>query len=326
MKIVAAADIDRLLDMGALVAALDAGFQAGITVPPRHHHTIANPHADATLLLMPAWSTIGRQSHVGTKIVTVFPDNAARSLPSVMGSYLLMDGTSGAPLAVMDGARLTLWRTAAASALAASKLAREGRARMLMVGAGELAPFLIHAHAAMRDLTGIAIWNHRPARAEELASRLAQEGLPARAVADLARACGEADLITCATLSSSPLVRGEWVKPGTHVDLVGAFTPAMREVDDALLQRAEIYIDTAAALTEGGDVAAAIRNGAIQNENVRGDLFSLCRGTAPRRSTDQAVTLFKSIGTALEDLVAAQMVWQRLSDTDPATGAHVTSE
>jgi ornithine cyclodeaminase/alanine dehydrogenase-like protein (mu-crystallin family) len=324
MKIITAAQIDQLLDMPALVSALDAGFQAGITVPPRHHHTLSNSAADATLLLMPAWSSGGgaasAQAYIGTKIVTVFPGNSARSLPSVMGSYLLMDGTSGLPLAVMDGARLTLWRTAAASALAASKLARRGTARMLMVGAGELAPFMIRAHAAMRELTGIAIWNHRPERAAELAALLAREGLPARPVTDIEKACGAADLITCATLSREPLVRGEWVKPGTHVDLVGAFTPSMREVDDALLQRAEIYIDTSAALDEGGDVAAAITSGTILPSQVRGDLSGLCRGAVPGRSTDHAVTLFKSIGTALEDLVAAQLVWQRLSDP-----AHVTS-
>lgn len=314
MRVVSAEEIDRTLDMPGLVEALSRAFRAGASVPLRHHHTL--PRGDkgtATLLLMPAWSAPDSPSPViGTKIVTVFPDNAARALPSVMGSYLLMDGASGLPLAVMDGARLTLWRTAAASALAARHLARPDAARLLVMGAGALCPFLVKAHSAERRLSDIAIWNHRPERAAEAAAALAGQGFPARAVTDAALAAREADIISCATLSQEPILMGEWLRPGVHVDLVGAYNLSMREADDRALTRARRFVDTSAALTEGGDIAIAIRDGLLTQDMVEADLFALCRGEKPGRSSDDDITLFKSVGTALEDLAAAQLVLSRL--------------
>lgn len=312
MKLISAEEIDRALDETILADAIEAAFRGDIVTPQRHHHAIARPGGDATLLLMPAWSgTSAGMPVIGTKIVTVFPGNAARSLPSIMGSYLLMDGTSGAPLAVMDGARLTLWRTAAASALAARHLASPQASRMLMVGAGALCPFMIRAHLAGHRLTDIAIWNHRPERARDMARLLAAGGLPVRATEDLEQAVAGADIISCATLSASPVIHGAWLKPGVHLDLVGAFNLSMREVDDAALERASVFIDTRAALTEGGDVAVAIKAGTYDRSKVRGDLFALARGEIAGRRGPDEITLFKSIGTAIEDLAAAQLVWQR---------------
>jgi ornithine cyclodeaminase len=230
----------------------------------------------------------------------------------VLGSYILMDGASGAPLAVMDGARLTLWRTAAASALAAQHLARKDRKRMLMVGAGALCPFLIRAHVAEADLCDIAIWNHNPSRSQAQADLLAGEGLPVRVAASLEAEARVADLISCATLSTKPLIRGEWLKPGCHVDLVGAFNMAMREVDDQALARATLFVDTPAALVEGGDIAIAIRDGGLAADAVKGDLAGLCAGTTAGRAQDDEITLFKSIGASIEDLAAARLVWSKL--------------
>lgn len=313
MRVVDAAEIDRILDFAGLIEALDAAFRGDIVTPVRHHHEIATAGAAATLLLMPAWSGPGAGRPVlGTKVVTVFPDNASRALPSVMGSYLLMDGASGAPLAVLDGARLTLWRTAAASALAARHLARPDARRMLMVGAGALAPFLIRAHAGQRPLEDVALWNHRPGRAEALAASLRAAGLPVRAAGDLEGEARAADLISCATLSRAPVVLGDWLKPGAHLDLVGAFNLSMREADDQALRRARLHVDTAAALSEGGDVALGLRDGAIDRAAVRGDLFDLCRGRIAGRGGPEEITLFKSVGTAIEDLAAAELVWRRL--------------
>jgi ornithine cyclodeaminase len=313
MRVITAGEIDAALCPRDMADALAEAFRGSLTAPARHHHTVPRPGADATLLLMPAWTATGTgEAVMGVKIVTVFPDNAARSLPSVLGSYILMDGASGAPIAVMDGARLTLWRTAAASALAARHLARKDRKRMLMVGAGALCPFLIRAHAAEADLSDIAIWNHNPARSLAQADLLAADGLPVRVAASLEAEASAADLISCATLSTSPLVKGEWLKPGCHVDLVGAFNMAMREVDDEALARASLFVDTPAALVEGGDVAIAVRDGGITSEAVKGDLARLCDGTVAGRVQDGEITLFKSIGASIEDLAAAKLVWSKL--------------
>lgn len=310
MRIVDADEIDRALDFPALIDALRAAFAGDIVAPARHHHGVRRKAADATLLLMPAW-TGSAEGFIGVKIVGVFPRNGARGLPSVLGTYLLMDGATGVPLAALDGTRLTLWRTAAASALAARFLARPDASRMVMVGAGALAPFLIRAHLSERPIREVKLWNHRPEKAQVLAARLAAEGVPVEAVADLELAVREADLVSCATLSTTPVVRGAWLKPGTHLDLVGAFNLDMREADDEALRRASIYVDTPAALTEGGDVALGLSSGAIKEGQVKGDLFDLSRTEAPMRADPGEITLFKSVGTAIEDLAAAMLVWRR---------------
>ncbi|HEV2559560.1 MAG TPA: ornithine cyclodeaminase family protein [Microvirga sp.] len=312
MRVVPANEIDRVLDFPSLIDALAGAFADDIAVPTRHHHAIARPGAPATLLLMPAWTgPATRDGFVGVKIVSVYPENNAVGLPSVIGTYLLMDGATGEPRAALDGTRLTLWRTAAASALAARHLARADAARMVMVGAGALAPFLIRAHRSVRPIASIALWNRSGDKAAALAAELRAEGLPVEAVTDLAAAVREADLVSCATLSAAPIVEGAWLKPGAHLDLVGAFNLAMREADDEAVRRARVFVDTDAALTEGGDVALALRAGAISREHVLGTLFDLCRQGAPARDPG-AVTLFKSVGTAIEDLAAAMAVWRLL--------------
>lgn len=311
MRVVTAGEIDRALVRGGLVDALAEAFRGGTAAPDRHHHAIPRPSTDATLLLMPAW-TEGEGGFVGVKVVAVYPGNAAQGLASVQGSYLLLDGSTGTPVAVMDGTRLTLWRTAAASALAARHLARDDCRRMVMVGAGALAPYLIGAHRAERPIEDVAIWSRRPGPAAELATRLAQEGIPARATQDLAGAVAEADLVSCATLAAAPLVLGEWLKLGAHLDLVGAFNMSMREADDRALARAEVHVDTPACLSEGGDVAVAIRAGTFSPDRVRGDLAGLVSGRVPGRTDAKAITLFKSVGASLEDLAAATLVWHRL--------------
>lgn len=314
MRIVDAAQVDAALDFTALVDALAEGFASDIVAPVRHHHGIAREEGEATLLLMPAWTpqSAGAQGAVGVKMVSVFPGNGAKGLPSVQGVYLVMDGETGTPRAVLDGARLTLWRTACASALAARHLARRDTATMTMVGAGALAPFLIRAHMSQRPITRVRLWNRRAESARALAERLSSEGLPVEATEDLEAAVRGSDLVSCATLAREPLVRGAWLREGAHLDLVGAFNLAMREADDEALTRAHVFVDTPAALTEGGDVAVALRDGAIDRDIVRGDLYGLCRGTMPGRPSPEAITLFKSVGAALEDLVAAMAVMRRL--------------
>jgi len=314
MRVVSSTEIDRALTFPALVDALGEAFRSDMVTPVRHHHEIERAGAPGTLLLMPSWTgpTV-TDGFVGVKVVSVFPENGARNLPSVMGSYLLMDGVTGEPVAVLDGTRLTVWRTAAASALAARHLARADAARMVMVGAGALAPFLIRAHLSQRPIREVFLWNHRPEKAQALAAELLAEGLPVAAVTDLEAAVREADLVSCATLSTAPVVKGTWLKEGAHLDLVGAFNLKMREADGEALNRSQVYVDTDAAKAEGGDVAVAIREGAFSEGQVRGTLFDLCR--SPPRRDERAVTLFKSVGTALEDLAAAMLVWRLLPKT-----------
>ncbi|MBF9233196.1 bifunctional Delta(1)-pyrroline-2-carboxylate/Delta(1)-piperideine-2-carboxylate reductase [Microvirga alba] len=311
MRVITSAEIDRVLTFPTLIDALADAFRSEVVTPVRHHHEIERSGAHGTLLLMPAWTgSAMADGFLGVKIVTVFPDNGAKNLPSVLGTYLLMDGATGAPLAGLDGTRLTAWRTAAASALAARFLARKDASRMVMVGAGALAPFLIRAHTSQRPIREVSLWNHRPERAESVAAELRAEGLPVTAVTDLEQAVRQADIVSCATLSSDPIVKGAWLKPGAHLDLVGAFNLNMRESDDEAVRRSEVYIDTQAAKSEGGDVALALQGGAIPESHVKGDLFDLCRKPVAR--SDEAITLFKSVGTALEDLAAAMLVWRAL--------------
>ena len=308
MRIVSAAEIDAALTPAAMVAALDAAFRAEVAAPSRHVHALPDPAGEATLLIMPAWDA----EHIGVKVLGLHPGNAARGLATFQGGFLLSERATGRPLALLDAPHLTLWRTAGASALAARHLARPDSARLLMVGAGALAPFMVRAHRAERPIREVAVWNHRPASAEALSRRLTAEGVAARTVTDLEAAVREADIVCCATLSERPLVRGAWLSPGTHLDLVGSFTPRMREADDAALARAAIYVDGPDALAKGGDVAVALAAGALAREAVRGDLADLCRGRVPGRTDPAAITAFKSVGAAIEDLAAAAAVWRRL--------------
>jgi ornithine cyclodeaminase len=289
-------------------------------MPPRHHHTMAAPagpgSADATLLLMPAW-TLGAQSHVGVKVVTVFPDNGSHGLPSIYGQYLLLDGATGASLALLDGTMLTKRRTACASGLASRYLSRPESRRLLMIGTGALAPQLIRVHAKVRPIEEVAIWGRRPERAEDLARELS-ESLPrtlgrpisVRAVSDREQAVAGADIISSATLSKTPLIEGNWLNAGQHVDLVGAYTPQMRESDDRAVERARVHVDTrAGALKEGGDIVQPLASGAIEEDDIIADLFELARGQQTGRLPGDAtsITLFKSVGAALEDLAAAEL-------------------
>ena len=303
LRVYSAAEVHAALPWAALADALERAFRAGSTeVPLRHAHRLA---PDGTLLLMPAWS----DAALGVKVVTVMPRAAARGAGTVAASYFLLDRETGVPRALLDGEALTLRRTAAASALAARRLLRPGAARLLLVGAGRLAPWMARAHVALNHgLTRIAVWARQAPAADDVVRQLRDEGLDAQVATDLEAAARAADLVCCATTSTVPLVRGAWLAPGTHLDLVGGFRPDMREVDDEAVARARVVVDTrSGALAEAGDLVQPIGRGVITAGHVRADLAELLGGTAVRTSA-QDVTLFKSVGTALEDLAAAALV------------------
>jgi ornithine cyclodeaminase/alanine dehydrogenase-like protein (mu-crystallin family) len=321
MRFIDAETIEARLSYPRLVDVLETAFRDGVIAPPRHHHHVplGDRRPAATWLLMPAISAartadgdVVAGPYMGMKSVTVFPDNSARSgKPAIAGMYLLLSTETGETLAILDATRLTVWRTAAASALAARYLARADTRCMLMVGAGALAPYLIRAHASVRPIQEVMVWNRSPASAEAVAAAFKGSALKVRAVSDLEAAVRQADLISTATLSTDPLVRGDWLKPGTHVDCVGAYRSGMRETDDTLVKQARVYVDTyAGAFGEAGDILQPIAAGVIGKDHVRAELAELVKGPALARSTNAETTLFKSVGASLEDLAAAITVFE----------------
>lgn len=301
VRVFGAAETAAALPFPALVAALRAGFAAGAAeVPDRHAHALPG---GATLLLKPAWDA----AWLGTKVVTVHPANAGAGLPAVHALYVLQEAATGRPAALLDGDELTARRTAAVSALAASLLVPAGASRMLLCGAGRVGRLLPFAmRSALPGLAQVEVWSPGGASAEALARELDASGFRASAVRDLEAASRRADVLSCATLAREPVLRGAWLRPGQHLDLVGAFTAAMREADDEAVARAAVFVDTEAAIGTCGELPA----GSL----VRGTLAALCRGEAGRRAADE-VTLFKSVGTALSDLAAAALA---VAGGDPA--------
>ncbi len=335
MLVIGAEQTRASLRFDRLIPALRDAFIAGAEAPLRHRHDLPQPDGTtASLLLMPAWRP---GSFIGTKLVTVFPGNAARAIPAVSSSYLLCDGQTGRHLALIDGTEITGRRTAAASALAADYLARPDAATLLIVGSGHVAGLMADAHAAVRPIRHVRIWNIRPAGAERLAAALRQRGIDAEPRTDLQQACAEADIITCATLSRAPLIHGDWLQPGCHLDLIGAFTPFMRETDDECIRRARVFIDTDAALAEAGDLLQPIQAGLFRPQDIVADLARLCRGDHPGRQSPDGqspdgqspdgqspdgqspheITLFKSVGSALEDLAAAALAYEDAAKPSP---------
>jgi ornithine cyclodeaminase len=325
LRFYAADEVHAALDYPRLADALAQAFAAGAQVPVRHVHRLGDARRGAdgggrtaaasggegsaeadTLLLMPAWS----DAALGVKLVTVMPGNRGRGVGTVQAVYMLLDRATGEPLALLDGEALTLRRTAAASALAARYLARDDAQNLLVVGAGRLAPHLACAHYALRPaLRRVFVWSRDLIRAQTAAQWLRDLGLPAQAAEDLEATARDAHIVSCATTATSPVVHGAWLAPGTHLDLVGGFTPAMREVDDAAAARSRIVVDTyAGALAEAGDLLEPLANGAISRDSVVAELAELVRGEKRGRTDGDQITLFKSVGTALEDLCAASLV------------------
>jgi ornithine cyclodeaminase/alanine dehydrogenase-like protein (mu-crystallin family) len=299
VKVFSAADL-AVPSYGDYIEALRHGFRGDVTAPQRF---VASTGPATTLLTMPAWD----RYFTGIKTVTVKDDNAALGLPLVQGSYLLINNKTGSPVAVMDGTELTRRRTAAASALAADYLARKDASTLLLVGAGALAVHFAKAHGVVRPIKNVLVFNRTPEKAIAVARQIGGE-----AVLDLATACAKADIICGITSANGPVILGRHVKPGTHIDLVGAYKPEMRETDAEAVGMARVYVDTrSGADHEAGDLHCAALEGRFNWADIQGDLFELAQGKVQGRQSDDEVTLFKSSGTALEDLAAAKMVYLR---------------
>ena len=314
MLTVGAERVAACLPFERLIPALREAFASGAEVPPRHHHAIEQPGAPtATLLLMPAWR---RGGYLGVKVVSVFPGNAARGAPALSSSYLLCDGATGTHLALLDGDEITTRRTVAVSALAASYLARPDASSLLVVGAGRIAGRIAAAMRAVRPVRRVQVWNRDAGRAGALADRLCGDGFEASPTTDLAAAVAAADIVSCATLATAPLIAGAWLRPGVHLDLIGGFTPAMRETDDEAVRRAAVFVDTPAALDEAGDLLGPLAAGTLMPGDAT-TLATLCHGEHLGRTSTGQITLFKSVGTALADLAAATLVHDAADASNP---------
>jgi ornithine cyclodeaminase/alanine dehydrogenase-like protein (mu-crystallin family) len=297
------ADVARLLPYLDLVDGLEEGHRH--TAPIVRRTVFGPDRSDQSFLGLPAW----RPGDVlGVKLVTVFPANTA--IPTVQALYVLFDGRDGAPLALIDGTELTYRKTACDSALGSRFLSRTDSRILLMVGAGGLAPHLVAAHRAVRpSLERVLIWNRNRDRAAAVASTLG-----AQVADDLGSAVEEADIVCTATMTKEALVEGRWLGPGTHLDLVGAYLPDHREVDDEAVKRAELYVDTREVTTEeDGDLVIPLAAGVITLDDIRGDLFQLCRGEVEGRTDPSAITLFENGGGGHLDLMAADLLWHRAS-------------
>lgn len=318
MRFVDAEMIGRLATFPTLVDALEEGHR--VPTDSMQDMLLSQPATNGgtdNILVRTAWQ---RQTALGAKLATVFPANAGGTLPSVQGVYVLFDGTNGTPLSVLDGTELTYWKTAADSALGSRCLSRENATELLMVGAGALAPHLIKAHCAVRSsLQRATVWNRDPDKALALAKAAPVEGIAYESVADLQSAVERADIISCATMSELPLVLGAWLQPGQHLDLVGGYTPSMRECDDEAITRARVFVDSRETTMDTcGDIVQPLGTGSLAPEDVEADLYDLCQDGLPSLRDANDITLFKNGGGAHLDLMTARYIFDRLNESADA--------
>lgn len=308
MRTFDAATTRELLPFDRLIDALRAMFVQGCIVPQRHVHSIGPADAPlGTVLIMPAWR---EGSYLGIKTVNVFPGNASRQLPGLFSTYTLYDATTGAPVAQIDGDEITSRRTAAASALAASYLAPAQASKLLVIGAGRVGRLLPLAYRAVRPIKEVWVCDRNEAQMAKTVDELRSQGFHAHVVSDVPEVAACADIVCCATLASTPVVSGAWLKPASHLDLIGSFTPQMREADDACFEQARLYVDTHEALMKSGDLLGPMERGVFSAADIRATLADLCRDGAAARPRASERTVFKAVGTALEDLAAAMLVYE----------------
>ena len=315
MNMISSEQVHQLLQPAEVVEKLKAAFASNITTPMRQHFDIPNPFAarETTLLVMPSWQ---EGSDIGIKLVTVTPESYRYDLPSIQGVYVLIDAVKGNVKAMIEAPALTAKRTAAASALASQFLSRQDSGSLLMVGTGTLSPELIKAHCAVRPIKQVSIWGRSKEKALKVKAQLSELEADINVVTDLTKGMADADIISCATLSREPLIFGELLQPGQHLDLVGAYRPDMREADDECIRRSRVVVDNyQGACKETGDIKIPLESGVLVKQDIEADLFELCQRQKHFSRQHEDITLFKSVGHALEDLAAAQLLTSKLVST-----------
>lgn len=306
--------IENNTNFSELILEIQTGFAKNETlIPVRHHHDFPNPkvNMNSTLLLMPAWNP---SAYAGVKMVTINPENGQFDLPSIQGTYIYFDATTGVLKSIIEAKSLTAKRTAATSALASSYLSKKDASSLLMIGTGALSTNLIKAHASVRPITQVFVWGRNFEKAQKICEQLQGEDFSITPVHNIKDKISEVDIISCATLSKTPLVLGEFLREGQHIDLVGAYNPNMRESDDETISRSSIFVDSyGGALKEAGDIVIPLQNGTLKESEIKADLFELCGNKKSGRTHPKEITLFKSVGHALEDLVAADYYYQKFT-------------
>ena len=297
--------IQTALPYPLLVDALAQGLQQFAETPAR---SFFSPNQDAScVMIMPAWRP---HQMMGVKLVSVWPENNAKGESAVSAVYVLISCLDGRPLAVLDGTELTLRRTAAAAALAAKRLARENSETLAVLGTGSLSVPLVQAHTDTMRFKNVLVWGRQFYKAQLVVNQLRELGIEVRAMSDLHKTLAMSDVVAVATTATEPFLKAAWVRPGTHISLVGAFTPQMAEAEPGLISKSQLFADCRASVLEkGGEVFQAIEQGLILDSDIIADLAELtAQSDRSWRNDAQAITVFKSVGFALLDLIAAELV------------------
>ncbi len=310
-----------LLPMDDLITAMEsalARFSNGDVLQPVRTVLNVGP-TRAFFGLMPAY--VENPARLGAKLVTVFNGNLQRGLPSHLATIVLLDPETGLLIALMDGRYITEARTAAVSAVSARHLARRDAASLAIIGSGVQARSHLEAYANVRALKQVRVWSPQARSRERFVGDMARQVSTPIAAADSAEeAVRDADLVVLATSSPTPVLEDRWVQAGAHVVSVGACRPDQREMDPALVARARLYVDSrAAAVVESGDVVMGVQEGRFAGDHIRGELGEVVLGRVPGRRADQDVTIFKSLGMAVEDVTAADLVFRRAVETGAGT-------
>ena len=312
MKVISAEEVHQALSFPALVDALQEAYSGEYSMPPRQVFLLDEEGgANDAFAVLPSWS----EQLIAVKAFTYFPE-AEAPYQSLYSKVMLFDREHGEPLALVDGSTVTFWRTAGISGLATRLLAREDARTMLMLGTGNLAPYIIRANASVRDLKKVMVWGRTRSKAEEISAMMAVEfpDIEILAVEDRQSACAEADIVVAATGSHEPVVLGEWIQPGTHTDFIGNHHAGKRVCDTALLLKSKVYADSRVnAFKEAGEILVPIEEGVFTREGVVAELAEMCQGSATLRESEEEITLFKSIGMAMSDLVGAGLAYQTVS-------------
>lgn len=314
MKILSADDVHAALSYPAMVDSLQAAYSGAFNMPPRQVFLLDDePSNHDAFAVLPSWN----EELIAVKSFTYFPDNPGPHYASLYSKIMLFDRKHGEPLALVDGTSVTFWRTAGISGLASRLLSREDSKTLLLLGTGNLAPYIIKAQLSVRPIERVMIWGRTPGKSQVIAEQFASENdaVQFEAVEDLQAACGLADIIVSATGSHEPLVLGDWVTPGTHTDFIGNHHATKRECDTALIVKSKVYADSYVnCFKEAGEVLVPIDEGAITKDHVVGELTEMCTGAVKLRESDEEITLFKSIGMALSDLVGAGAAYRACAD------------
>lgn len=308
MLVLNAEAIRALAPTPRLIEALQQAFRTGCVVPPRQVVNTPGGAGGRLFLSMPAFD---REGGAAVKLVSVFPDNPAQGLPTIQAVIVVFSAT-GAPVALLDGTIVTHLRTGAASALASTYLSRADSTHLVLIGTGALAPAMAAAHCAVRPITRVSVWGRRPERATATAAAirsLVNHAIEVLVPTSIEAAVATADIVSCATSSPTPVLAGQWLRPGTFVDLVGSFSPSKREADDEVVRRSRLFVDTfEGALAEAGDLIDPIARGVIDRKRIEGELADLVCARVTGRVRAEEIITFKSVGTAIEDLAASQLV------------------